>query len=51
MHVEYFHDHTRIEEQLFDGAPPLSEGALWPDPTVSGMGLSLREGEAERYEH
>ena len=50
-HVEYFHDHARIEELLFDGAPPLSEGALWPDPTVSGMGLSLREGEAERYEH
>ena len=50
-HVEYFHDHARIEELLFDGAPPLREGALWPDPTVPGMGLSLREGEAERYEH
>ena len=50
-HVEYFHDHARIEELLFDGAPPLREGALWPDPTVPGMGLSLREDEAERYEH
>lgn len=50
-HVEYFHDHARIEELLFDGAPPLREGGLWPDPTVPGMGLSLREGEAERYEH
>jgi L-alanine-DL-glutamate epimerase-like enolase superfamily enzyme len=50
-HVEYFHDHARIEELLFDGAPPLREGALCPDPTVPGMGLSLRKGEAERYEH
>ncbi len=50
-HVEYFYDHARIEELLFDGAPPLREGGLWPDPTVPGMGLSLREGEAERYEH
>lgn len=50
-HVEYFHDHAHIEELLFDGAPPLRDGGLWPDPTVPGMGLSLREGEAERYEH
>jgi L-alanine-DL-glutamate epimerase-like enolase superfamily enzyme len=50
-HVEYFHDHARIEELLFDGAPPLQDGALCPDPSVAGMGLVLREGEAERYEH
>ncbi|HEY2140935.1 MAG TPA: enolase C-terminal domain-like protein [Solirubrobacteraceae bacterium] len=50
-HVEYFHDHARIEELLFDGSPPLREGALCLDPAVPGMGLSLREGEAERYEH
>lgn len=50
-HVEYFHDHARIEELLFDGVPPLRGGALCPDPMIPGMGLSLREGEAERYEH
>jgi L-alanine-DL-glutamate epimerase-like enolase superfamily enzyme len=50
-HVEYFHDHARIEELLFDGAPPLCDGALCPDPAVPGMGLILRENEAERYEH
>ncbi|HUA11823.1 MAG TPA: enolase C-terminal domain-like protein [Solirubrobacteraceae bacterium] len=49
-HVEYFHDHARIEELLFDGAPPLREGALHPDAGLPGMGLVLREGEAERYE-
>ncbi len=50
-HVEYFHDHARIEELLFEGAPALHEGALCPDPAVTGMGLVLREDEAERYEH
>ncbi len=50
-HVEYFHDHARIEQLLLDGAPRLQEGALWPNPAVAGMGLSLREDEAERYEH
>ncbi|HEX5307560.1 MAG TPA: enolase C-terminal domain-like protein [Solirubrobacteraceae bacterium] len=49
-HVEYFHDHVRIEELLFDGTPPLRDGALCPDPGIPGLGLGLREGEAERYE-
>jgi L-alanine-DL-glutamate epimerase-like enolase superfamily enzyme len=50
-HVEYFHDHARIEKLLFDGAPPLRDGCLWPDRAGAGMGLALREHEAERYEH
>jgi L-alanine-DL-glutamate epimerase-like enolase superfamily enzyme len=50
-HVEYFHDHARIEQLLFDGAPALRDGALCPDPATPGMGLTLREHEAERYEH
>jgi L-alanine-DL-glutamate epimerase-like enolase superfamily enzyme len=49
-HVEYFHDHARIEELLFDGLPLLRNGFLCPDPAVMGMGLALREHEAERYE-
>lgn len=49
-HVEYFHDHARIEGLLFDGTPPLRDGALCPDPAVPGLGLVLREDEAERYE-
>ncbi len=49
-HVEYFHDHARIEELLFDGTPALRDGLLCPDPAVAGMGLVLREDEAERYE-
>jgi L-alanine-DL-glutamate epimerase-like enolase superfamily enzyme len=50
-HVEYFHDHARIEEMLFEGIPPVVDGALCPDPGLPGTGLRLREGEAERYEH
>ncbi|HEX4467672.1 MAG TPA: enolase C-terminal domain-like protein [Solirubrobacteraceae bacterium] len=50
-HVEYFHDHARIEQMLFDGTPPLIDGALEPDAQAPGHGLSLREGEAERFEH
>jgi L-alanine-DL-glutamate epimerase-like enolase superfamily enzyme len=49
-HVEYFHDHARIEALLFDGTPPLRDGALCPDPARPGLGLALREHEAERYE-
>jgi L-alanine-DL-glutamate epimerase-like enolase superfamily enzyme len=49
-HVEYFHDHARIEGLLFDGTPPLHDGGLCPDPDVPGMGLALREDEAERHE-
>jgi L-alanine-DL-glutamate epimerase-like enolase superfamily enzyme len=50
-HVEYFHDHARIEELLFDGSPSLHDGFLCPDLAVPGMGLAVREDEAERYEH
>ncbi len=49
-HIEYFHDHARIEGLLFEGTPSLRDGFLCPDTTVPGMGLALREDEAERYE-
>lgn len=49
-HVEYFHDHARIEGLLFDGAPAVEHGALCPDPATPGLGLVLREDEARRYE-
>ena len=51
VHVEYFHDHARIEQLLFEGTPPLRDGALEPDPHAPGHGLRLREDAAERYEH
>jgi L-alanine-DL-glutamate epimerase-like enolase superfamily enzyme len=41
-HLEYFHDHVRIEERLFDGVPRPESGVLRPDRSRPGHGLSLR---------
>jgi len=48
-HVEYFHDHQRIERLLFEGALDPSGGAMRPDPDRPGHGLALRAADAERY--
>jgi L-alanine-DL-glutamate epimerase-like enolase superfamily enzyme len=48
-HVEYFHDHQRIERLFFDGALDPDGGALTPDPGQPGLGLSLREPDAGHY--
>ena len=48
-HVEYFHDHQRIEGMLFDGALDPDGGTLTPDPGRPGLGLTLREPDADRY--
>ena len=37
-HIEYFHDHARIERMLFDGVLEPSEGCLWPDASRPGLG-------------
>ena len=50
-HVEYFHDHQRIEGMFFDGALDPAGGVLTPDPNQPGLGLILRESDAERYRH
>ncbi len=48
-HIEYFHDHARLEPMLFDGVPAPVDGALRPDPSVPGHGLTLKRADAERY--
>jgi len=48
-HVEYFHDHQRIEQMLFDGALDPDGGIMTPDPDQPGLGLTLREADAEPY--
>ena len=50
-HVEYFHDHQRIEQMLFDGALSPADGVLSPDADQPGLGLTLREADADRYRH
>lgn len=49
VHVEWFHDHARIESLLLDGAPRPVAGALTPDRTRPGHGLRLRESDAVAY--
>ena len=49
VHLEYFHDHVRIEQLLFDGVVMPREGALFPDLERPGIGLELKRTEAERY--
>ena len=48
-HVEYFHDHTRLEGLLFDGVPTPVGGTLFPDLTSPGHGYRLKEKEADPY--
>jgi L-alanine-DL-glutamate epimerase-like enolase superfamily enzyme len=48
-HVEYFHDHVRIERMLFDGALEPADGCLRPDPARPGLGLELKRRDAERW--
>jgi L-alanine-DL-glutamate epimerase-like enolase superfamily enzyme len=47
-HLEYFHDHVRIERMLFEGALDPSGGALVP-ADEPGLGLVFREADAEPY--
>ncbi len=48
-HVEWFHDHVRIEQMLFDGAPSATGGAMDPDLSRPGLGMELKSADAERY--
>jgi L-alanine-DL-glutamate epimerase-like enolase superfamily enzyme len=48
-HLEWFHDHVRIEHMLFDGAPEPVDGVLRPDLSRPGLGLALRAADARRY--
>src|SRR5512133_1167734 len=49
VHLEYFHDHVRIESMLFDGTLSPDGGCLEPDRARPGLGLELRRDAAEEY--
>jgi L-alanine-DL-glutamate epimerase-like enolase superfamily enzyme len=49
-HLEYFHDHDRVEHMLFDGAPTPEGGMLRPDPSRPGLGIELKRRDAERFQ-
>jgi len=49
VHLEYFHDHARIENLIFDGALPPKNGDLTPDLSRCGLGLNINRAELARY--
>ncbi|HTK14001.1 MAG TPA: enolase C-terminal domain-like protein [Xanthobacteraceae bacterium] len=48
-HLEWFHDHVRIEHMLFDGAPVPKDGMIAPDLSRPGNGLVFKQKDAARY--
>jgi L-alanine-DL-glutamate epimerase-like enolase superfamily enzyme len=48
-HLEYFHDHARIERTFFDGAPSPREGKLRPDLTRPGLGIDFKDRDAKAF--
>jgi L-alanine-DL-glutamate epimerase-like enolase superfamily enzyme len=48
-HLEYFHDHVRIERMLFDGVLEPESGELRPDRSRPGLGLTFRADDAAQF--
>ncbi|MBK3572536.1 mandelate racemase [Streptomyces sp. MBT65] len=49
-HLEWFHDHTRIEDLFFDGTLDPHGGSIHPGADgAPGHGLTLRGEQAEKY--
>jgi L-alanine-DL-glutamate epimerase-like enolase superfamily enzyme len=48
-HLEWFHDHARVEALLFDGVLEPERGSLRPDRSRPGHGLELKRADVERY--
>jgi L-alanine-DL-glutamate epimerase-like enolase superfamily enzyme len=48
-HLEWFHDHVRIEQRLFDGGPRLAGGELVLDDDAPGHGMTWRAADAEPF--
>jgi L-alanine-DL-glutamate epimerase-like enolase superfamily enzyme len=46
---EYFFDHVRIEQMLFDGVPQPKNGKLTPDLSRPGFGLDFKRADAARF--
>ncbi len=49
IHMEYFHDHVRIERMFFDGFCEPVNGVMSPDLSRPGAGLALKEKDAASY--
>lgn len=47
--AEYFFDHVRIEEMLFENFYSVKEGYMEPDPGIPGAGFEFRHTDAEKF--
>jgi L-alanine-DL-glutamate epimerase-like enolase superfamily enzyme len=48
VHIEWLHDHARLEAMVFDGAPKLRDGVVAPDLGRPGLGIEFKRTDAER---
>ncbi len=46
---EYFYDHARIENMLFDGVQQPQNGTLKPDLSNHGLGIIFKEKDAQQF--
>jgi L-alanine-DL-glutamate epimerase-like enolase superfamily enzyme len=49
LHMEFFHDHARIERMFFDGFCEPVQGNMAPDLSRPGMGLELKVRDTEKF--
>ncbi len=48
-HLEFFHDHARIERLLFEGFCEPVDGEMHPDLSKPGLGLVFKQQDAEPF--
>jgi L-alanine-DL-glutamate epimerase-like enolase superfamily enzyme len=48
--LEYFYDHARLENLIFDGVPQVQDGFLKPDASALGFGLILKTEDIKRWQ-
>jgi len=49
IHMEFFHDHARIERMFFDGFCEPVDGCMAPDRSRPGMGLELKQKDVAKF--
>lgn len=49
VHMEFFHDHARIERMFFDGFCEPVSGSMSPDLSRAGIGMELKERDVAAY--
>jgi L-alanine-DL-glutamate epimerase-like enolase superfamily enzyme len=49
VHMEFFHDHARIERMFFEGFCEPIEGKMTPDLSRPGIGLEFKQQDAEKF--